>query len=69
MTPGPAVRRPRAGLQVQVGQTLVSVAVVMLLVGLLLGSGDLTVWIGLVLLVVGLPLLVVGLRRRRAGPG
>ncbi len=41
----------------------------MLALGLLLGTGDATVWLGLVLAVVGLPLLLVGLRRqRRAAP-
>ena len=64
MSPRPP-RRPRTGPLAQVGQTLVVLGVALLAVGLLLGNGDLTVWIGLVLVVVGVPLLVVGLRRKR----
>ena len=60
----PRPARPRSGPLVQVGQTLVVLGVALLAVGLLLGNGDLTVWLGLVLIVVGVPLLVVGLRRR-----
>ena len=60
----PRPARPRTSPLVQVGQTLAVLGVALLAVGLLLGNGDLTIWLGLVLLVVGVPLLVVGLRRR-----
>lgn len=61
--------RRRAGLAVQIGQTLLVIGAVLLVVGLALGSGEYTFWIGLVLVVVGLPLFVVGLRRRRGPRG
>ena len=67
MNPQPPRRRPRSNLLVQLGQTFLAIAAAMLVLGLVLGTGDGTVWLGLVLLVVGLPLLLVGLRRQRAG--
>ncbi|SDU80863.1 hypothetical protein SAMN04488544_0273 [Microlunatus sagamiharensis] len=67
MSPQPPRRRPRSNLLVQLGQTFLAIAAAMLVLGLVLGTGDATVWLGLVLLVVGLPLLLVGLRRQRAG--
>ena len=63
----PPSRKPRSNLLVQLGQTFLAIAAAMLVLGLVLGTGDATVWLGLVLLVVGLPLLLVGLRRQRAG--
>lgn len=65
------VRRPgpRAGLTVQLGQTLLVLGVAVLVVGLFPNGGSFAVGIGAVLAVVGLVLLVVGLRRRRSPLG
>ena len=68
-TPGRVPRpRPRAGLAVQLGQTLLVLGVLVLLAGLFLQGGVYAVGIGAVLAVVGLALFVVGLRRRRPAP-
>jgi Flp pilus assembly protein TadB len=58
--------RPRAGLAVQLGQTLLVLGVLVLLAGLLLQGGPYAVGIGAVLAVAGLVVFVVGLRRRSA---
>ena len=61
--------RPRVGLAVQLGQTLLVLGVGVLVVGLFLDGGASAVWIGIALAVVGLVLFVVGLRKREAPPG
>ncbi|MGI3786780.1 MAG: hypothetical protein ACRYG2_39045 [Janthinobacterium lividum] len=61
--------RPRAGLAVQLGQTLLVLGVGVLVVGLFLDGGASAVWIGIALAVVGLVLFVVGLRKRGGPPG
>lgn len=61
--------RPRAGLAVQLGQTLLVLGVGILVVGLFLDGGASAVWIGIAVAVVGLVLFVVGLRRRTRPAG
>ena len=70
-TPGRVPRpRPRAGLAMQLGQTLLVLGVLVLLAGLFLQGGPYAVVIGIVAAVVGLVVFVVGLRRRgRTPPG
>lgn len=64
-TPGRVPRpRPRTGLAVQLGQTLLVLGVLVLLAGLFLQGGVYAVGIGVVLAVVGLVVFVLGLRRR-----
>jgi membrane-bound ClpP family serine protease len=67
-TPEPPVRRPRprAGLAVQLGQTLLVLGVGVVVFGFLLHDAGSASWVGAALAVVGAVLLVVGLRRRRA---
>lgn len=60
--------RPRTGLAVQLGQTLLVLGVLVLLAGLFLQGGPYAVGIGAVVAVVGLVLFVVGLRRRAGNP-
>lgn len=60
--------RPRAGLAVQLGQTLLVLGVAVLLIGLFLQGGAYAVGIGVVLAVVGAVVLVVGLRNRPPAP-
>jgi peptidoglycan/LPS O-acetylase OafA/YrhL len=60
--------RPRAGLAVQLGQTLLVLGVAVLLVGLFLQGGSYAVGIGAVVAVVGAVLFVLGLRRRARTP-
>jgi hypothetical protein len=69
-TPDGRVPRPapRAGLAVQLGQTLLVLGVVVLLVGLFLQGGSYAVGIGAVLAVVGAVLFVVGLKNRGRAP-
>jgi peptidoglycan/LPS O-acetylase OafA/YrhL len=68
--PEPPVRRPRprAGLAVQLGQTVLVLGAALLLIGLFLQGGPYAVGIGAVLAVVGAVVFVVGLRNRRPGP-
>jgi hypothetical protein len=70
-TPGGRVPRPRprTGLAVQLGQTLLVLGVLVLLAGLFLQGGPYAVGIGAVLAVAGLVVFVVGLRRRGQSPG
>lgn len=64
-TPGRVPRpRPRAGLAVQLGQTLLVLGILVVLAGIFLQGGPYAVVIGAVLAVVGLVVFVVGLRRR-----
>lgn len=64
-TPGRVSRpRPRAGLAVQLGQTMLVLGILVLLAGLFLQGGVYAVGIGVVLAVVGLVVFVLGLRRR-----
>ena len=68
-TPGRVPRpRPRAGLVVQLGQTLLVLGLLVLLAGLFLQGGPSAVAIGAVAAVVGLVVFVVGLRRRGTPP-
>jgi energy-coupling factor transporter transmembrane protein EcfT len=69
-TPGGRVPRPRprTGLAVQLGQTLLVLGVLVLLAGLFLQGGPYAVGIGAALAVAGLVVFVVGLRRRGQSP-
>ena len=70
--PGPPARppRPRAGLAVQLGQTLIVLGLAVLAVGLFLRDAGQSAWVGAVLLLAGVVVFVVGLgRRRRRPPG
>ncbi|MGI3783647.1 MAG: hypothetical protein ACRYG2_23020 [Janthinobacterium lividum] len=60
--------RPRTGLAVQLGQTLLVLGIAVLLVGLFLRGGSFAIGIGAVVAAVGLVLFVVGLRRRASAP-
>ena len=62
MSPRPP--RPRAGLLLQVGQTLLVLGAAVVVLGLVLQGGVSGVGVGVVIMVVGAVLLVLGLRRR-----
>lgn len=65
--PGDPLRRPRprAGLPVQLGQTLFFLGVLVLFFGLFLDGPGVGPLVGGVLTLAGAVLFVVGLRRRR----
>jgi Flp pilus assembly protein TadB len=63
-TPDRRPPRPRAGLAVQVGQTVLLIGLAALAVGFFVDGAGSAVGLGAVLSVVGLVLLVVGLLRR-----
>ena len=66
-TPGRVPRpRPRAGLAVQLGQTLLVLGVAVVAFGFLVEGADSAPWVGGALAVVGAVLLVIGLRRRES---
>lgn len=69
--PGPPARppAPRAGLAVQLGQTLIVLGAGVLVLGLFLREAEASAWVGASLVLVGAIVFVVGVRRRRRPPG
>ena len=61
--------RPRTGLLVQLGQTVLVLGLAVVVFGFFVDGADSAPWVGGALAVVGAVLLVLGLRRRRDPQG